>query len=407
MKKYILTAFFLLTISAQDITGAWQGTLEAGANKLRLIVDITKSPTGQCTANMLSIDQASDAIPVATVTLENNTVKLSIPAIGGGYQGTLNPAATELTGHWTQGLPLPLNLTRATPATAWDRNKHATPHTIQFIEVAKYVKLEVLDWGGSGRPLVLLTGLGNNAHVFDKFVTKLTPHYHVYGISRRGFGASSKPETGYTATRLADDVLAVIDALKLTRPILAGHSIAGQELSSIGTRFPNKVAGLIYLDAAYPYAFYDPTRGDIVVDLADLRRKLAQLAPGTSLHSKELVKEIRETTLPNFERALKAHEAQLNTMPEAQLKAMGAPFDGPRAAIMNGVEKHTNMKSPILAIFATSDKNPVAEAQAKALETAIPTAKVVRLPNANHYVFNSNEADVLREMNAFIATLPK
>jgi alpha-beta hydrolase superfamily lysophospholipase len=94
-------------------------------------------------------------------------------------------------------------------------------------------------------------------------------------------------------------------------------------------------------------------------------------------------------------------------MPEAQLKAMTAPFDGPRAAIMNGVEKHTKISGPILAIFATSDKNPVAEAQAKALETAIPTAKVVRLPNANHYVFNSNEADVLREMNAFIANLPK
>lgn len=407
MKKYILAAFFVLSLTAQDITGAWQGTLEAGANKLRLIVDIAKSSTGQWTANMLSIDQASDAIPVSTVTLENNTVKLTIPAISGSYEGTLNPTATELKGHWTQGVPLPLNLTRATLATAWDRNKHATPHTIQFIEVAKGVKLEVLDWGGTGRPLVLLTGLGNNAHVFDKFVTKLTPNYHVYGISRRGFGASSKPETGYTATRLADDVLTVIDALKLTRPILAGHSIAGQELSSIGTRFPNKVAGLIYLDAAYPYAFYDPTRGDIVVDLADLRRKLAQLAPGTSLHSKELVKEIREATLPNFERALKAHEAQLNTMPEGQLKAMTAPFDGPRAAIMNGVEKHTNIKGPILAIFATSDKNPVAEAQAKALETAIPTAKVVRLSNANHYVFNSNEADVLREMNAFIATLPK
>ena len=407
MKKYILAFLALITLTAQDITGAWQGTLESGANKLRVIVDITKAPTGQWTANMLSIDQASDAIPVASVTLENNVVKLTIPAIGGGYEGTLNPAATQLTGHWTQGIPLPLNLTRSTPATAWDRNKHATPHTIQFIEVAKDVKLEVLDWGGTGRPLVLLTGLGNNAHVFDKFVTKLTPNYHVYGITRRGFGASSKPETGYTATRLADDVLTVIDALKLTRPILAGHSIAGQELSSIGTRFPNRVAGLIYLDAVYPYALYDPARGDLFVDLAELRNKLAQLAPGNQSHSKDLVREIRETTLPNFERSLKAHQRLLEAMPDTQLKAMAAPFDGPRAAIMNGVEKHTKIGGPILAIFATSDKNPVAETQAKALETAIPTAKVVRLPNANHYVFNSNEADVLREMNAFIATLPK
>ena len=69
----------------------------------------------------------------------------------------------------------------------------STSHTVQFIAVENNVKLEVLDWGGSGRPLVLLAGLGNTAHVFDKFASKLTGAYHVYGITRRGFGASSAP----------------------------------------------------------------------------------------------------------------------------------------------------------------------------------------------------------------------
>ncbi len=46
-------------------------------------------------------------------------------------------------------------------------------------------------------------------------------------------------------------------------------------------------------------------------------------------------------------------------------------------------------------------------AQAKAFESGVPSARVVRLPHANHYVFLSNEADVLREMNAFLAGLPK
>jgi non-heme chloroperoxidase len=54
---------------------------------------------------------------------------------------------------------------------------------VQFITVGKNVKLEVLDWGGSGRPLVLLAGVGNTAHIFDKFATKLATSYHVYGIS--------------------------------------------------------------------------------------------------------------------------------------------------------------------------------------------------------------------------------
>ena len=129
-----------------------------------------------------------------------------------------------------------------------------SPHTVQFVTVEEDVRLEVLDWGGSGRPLVLLAGQGNTAHVFDDFAPKLVPQYHVYGITRRGYGESSAPDSGYSADRLGDDVLAVLDQLKLNRPVLVGHSIAGEELSSLGTRHPERVAGLIYLEAGYSYA---------------------------------------------------------------------------------------------------------------------------------------------------------
>src|ERR1022692_1682987 len=108
-------------------------------------------------------------------------------------------------------------------------------HTVQFVTVKEGIRLEVLDWGGTGRPIVLLAGLGNTAHVFDDFATKLTSGYHVYGITRRGYGASSVPAAGYDADRLGDDVLAVLDSLKLNKPVLAGHSIAGEELSSVGS----------------------------------------------------------------------------------------------------------------------------------------------------------------------------
>jgi non-heme chloroperoxidase len=112
----------------------------------------------------------------------------------------------------------------------------STSHSVRFVTVDSGVRLEVLDWGGTGRPLVLLAGLGGSAHVFDKFAPKLTGAYHVYGVTRRGYGASSLPATGYSADRLGDDVLAVIDALSLNKPVLVGHSIAGEELSSVGSR---------------------------------------------------------------------------------------------------------------------------------------------------------------------------
>jgi len=68
-----------------------------------------------------------------------------------------------------------------------------SPHTAQFVTVDKSVRLEVLDWGGSGSPIVFLAGGGDTAHVFDEFAPKLTTDYHVYGITRRGFGAPDFP----------------------------------------------------------------------------------------------------------------------------------------------------------------------------------------------------------------------
>ncbi len=137
-----------------------------------------------------------------------------------------------------------------------------TTHNVQFVTVEPGVKLEVLDWGGPSergtRSLVLLAGLSDNAHRFDPFAVKLTDRYRVFGISRRGAGASSAPSSGYSTDRLADDVLVVMDSLKLQRPILVGHSFGGAELSSIGSRHAAKVSGLIYLDAGYSYAFAPP-----------------------------------------------------------------------------------------------------------------------------------------------------
>src|SRR3954468_23205894 len=107
-------------------------------------------------------------------------------------------------------------------------------HQVKFITVDEDVQLEVLDWGGSGRQSFCLTGSGNTAHVFDDFAPKLTDCCHVYGITRRGFGSSSRPSTGYDDQRLADDVLRVLDALQLDHPVLVAHSMGGGELTTIG-----------------------------------------------------------------------------------------------------------------------------------------------------------------------------
>jgi pimeloyl-ACP methyl ester carboxylesterase len=317
------------------------------------------------------------------------------------------------------------------PPNEAPKTADTSPHTVQFVTVEKDVTLEVLDWGGTGRPLVLLAGIGDTAHVFDAFAPKLVPSYHVYGITRRGFGASSAPKPdceNYSADRLGDDILAVIGALKLNRPILVGHSIAGEELSSIGSRDPEKVAGLVYLEAGYAYAYYDDhaAQGVWMFDSSILRRELEQFSsPAPPRERKIQTKHLLEISLPRFERDLQEYQKQLQAVPD---NAPGPP-DTPRVrsnvALLKGIRIYTGVKCPVLAIFANphalgaqAGADPTQRAamiaddlartseQTDAFQAGNPSAHVVRLPNAEHLMFRSNEADVLREMNAFIAKLP-
>ena len=299
--------------------------------------------------------------------------------------------------------------------------RDTSSHKVHFVTVDEKVKLEVLDWGGRGRPIVLLSGLGNTAHVFDDFASKLTTDYHVYGITRRGFGASSAPDSGYTADRLGDDVLAVLDSLKLSKPVIVGHSIGGEELSSLGSRHPDRVAALVYLDAGYSYAF-DNGKG---AELEDVIKGMpppptpdpADLASFSALQAFFL--RTRGITFPVAE-----FRQTTDSSPDGHVGKMRTP---PRVyeAITAGAQKYTNIPVPALAIFAlphddgpfieqSNDPaakafvvraNALMEVQLNAFERGVPTARVIRMPHANHYVFLSNEADVLREMRTFLASL--
>jgi hypothetical protein len=115
-----VVAFVVLAagaIDAQDLVGTWQGTLHAGQD-LRVVV-IISNDAGTLKATLLSIDQGAQRIPVSAVSREGATVHLSITGIGATFEGKQSSDGTSITGTFTQGAPLPLTLTRTTPATAW------------------------------------------------------------------------------------------------------------------------------------------------------------------------------------------------------------------------------------------------------------------------------------------------
>jgi len=105
-------------LHAQNITGTWQGSLRDGPQELRIVIKISLEDD-KLKAVTYSIDQGGQPIPASAITRDGSAIKMTVAAIGGNYEGKLSADGKSIAGTWTQGAPLPLNLARATPETAW------------------------------------------------------------------------------------------------------------------------------------------------------------------------------------------------------------------------------------------------------------------------------------------------
>ena len=293
------------------------------------------------------------------------------------------------------------SVTAQTPA-AW---RDPSPHKVQFVTVDSSVRLEVLDWGGRGRPLLFI-GCYQTAHAYDDIAPKLTDHFRVYAVTRRGLGASDRPATGYDPQRRADDIVNVMDALRLDKPILVGHSCGGWILHTIGAEHPERVGGLAYLEAAE-----DPTL------------KMSDYPSPPGADPAKLPKPVRKESSVVFPEAERREMAERPVEPAIR-----------RAIVDDHKVKpdYTRITVPVLAIYRTTTLQQGLEIYAPQndqerallfqlyaatrgmlekwqtdLRAGVPHARIVELPGANLYMYLSNEADVIRELRAFAATLTR
>jgi uncharacterized protein (TIGR03435 family) len=112
-----LAALQASAIEAQNITGDWQGTLQAGPQKVRFVFKIGQE-NDKLKAALYIVDQPTAPI-TTTITRDGSVVKMTIPAINVKYEGKLSADGNSMAGTWTQSTPQTLNLARATPETAW------------------------------------------------------------------------------------------------------------------------------------------------------------------------------------------------------------------------------------------------------------------------------------------------
>ena len=437
--------------AASSFVGTWDGKRSNGAD-LGLKIDENE---GKLTGAALLYFQVGGPLPLLEPQVDGKALTFEIQHHKCTQCEELGPNVRflmELTGAneaslWmvddkgTRSGP-EVKLARRTDSSTWHDPSN---HRAQFIIVEYNVRLEVLDWGGTGRAVVLLAGSGNTAHVFDDFAPKLTAFCHVYGITRRGYGDSSHPDAGYTEARLAEDVLQAIDWLKLAKPVVVGHSAGGEEMTRLGDEHSDLLGGLVYLDAAFDPADLPASSPEYLALFRNLPQAMRD-HPGPSTSDRKSFDAYRDW----LERSGRAPvpEAELRnqfeTKPDGSVGDYKASTPFIHEAIGEGALKrdYSRIRIPVLAFFGMScSAHPQGDyaciehpshqveyepknAQERSAKEAFDTAtvayvnrwkknlqnapggvRIVDLPGANHYVFLSNEADVLREIRTFLTGL--
>jgi hypothetical protein len=99
------------------VEGRWEGTLDAGQVKLRLILDVEKPANGVRAGTLTSVDQGGVRIPVEQIELNGKLIRFDVKAVNGSFDGSMSEDKSRITGTWTQGVSLPLELVRVTAST--------------------------------------------------------------------------------------------------------------------------------------------------------------------------------------------------------------------------------------------------------------------------------------------------
>ncbi len=146
------------------------------------------------------------------------------------------------------------------------------------------------DWGGTGRPIVLLHGLASTCVIWHLTAPILAQDFAVIAMDQRGHGDSAKPDHGYDFASVSRDAAGLIEAKGLQKPIVVGHSWGGDVALELAVAYPDLVGGLCFVDGG----MIEPT-----TRYASLDEAREQMAP--PVFSGVTLEQFRERIRPRTE----------------------------------------------------------------------------------------------------------
>ena len=131
------------------------------------------------------------------------------------------------------------------------------------------LRMHMRNWGGPGRPVVLLHGLASTCRIWDFVAPLLARDFAVMAVDQRGHGDSGKPEQGYDFASVSGDVAALLAGRGVERPVLVGHSWGADVALELAVARPELLQGIVFVDGGTidASARYD-TLDDALVQMA-------------------------------------------------------------------------------------------------------------------------------------------
>jgi pimeloyl-ACP methyl ester carboxylesterase len=225
------------------------------------------------------------------------------------------------------------------------------------------VRLAVRDYGGEGRPLILLHGgPGPNLAVWDRFAPRLVGRLRVFAFDQRGHGQSDDAQD-YSYPTLVGDIRAVVHRLGLDEPILVGHSWGGMIALLYAADYP-ECPGVVAVDGILPEEWRghsderwgwleDELRANPVV-----RRTLGFV--GTSAQLDDLlgwVRTVGRSHYPDFSEATFRRDLRVGTdgllRSRHSLDSIVALHRAVAGHRMPGVEVYGRITCPVMLVMAT------------------------------------------------------
>ncbi len=271
------------------------------------------------------------------------------------------------------------------------------------------VKLHYVQWGEQGPAIVCVHGLTANAFCFQAFADDLARDHRVFAYDLRGRGDSDKPEHGYSVPIHATDLLYMIDALELERPVLMGHSLGAQIVLYFAAHYPQKLSKLILIDAGAPLPWKKPEDQP-----AWLTASISRL--GTSVPSfEEYTQRLKAAPFlgPYWNAYIDAyfeHDVQRNDDGSVRSKCYreGVLEEAQRFDEARPEEQWANVQVPTLllragqGLFFQNDQL-VPEESAEAVQRGIRDCRFVNFPTLNHYtIIFGVEAGPTQEVRKFV-----